>query len=60
MKQLIKDKADNMRNSYRYYSVPPLVAWLFIVGWCQLSFWQGVAAFFIWPYYFGCKIAGVM
>ncbi len=28
-------------------------AWLFTIGYLQLSFWQGVLAVLIWPYYLG-------
>jgi hypothetical protein len=27
--------------------------WLFTIGYLQLSFWQGVLAVVIWPYYIG-------
>ncbi|MBI2188464.1 MAG: hypothetical protein HYU37_15290 [Acidobacteria bacterium] len=27
--------------------------WLFTVGYLQLTFWKGVFALFIWPYYIG-------
>jgi hypothetical protein len=29
------------------------MAWLFTLGLLHLSFWKGVAALFIWPYYIG-------
>ena len=29
------------------------VGWLFTIGYLQLSFWQGVLAIIIWPYYIG-------
>ena len=28
-------------------------AWLFTIGYLHLSFWQGVLALIIWPYYLG-------
>lgn len=28
-------------------------AWLFTIGFLNLSFWQGVLALIIWPYYLG-------
>lgn len=31
--------------------------WLFTVGVLQLSFWQGVVALVIWPYYLGVRAA---
>jgi len=28
-------------------------SWLFMLGFLDLSFWKGVAALVIWPYYLG-------
>jgi hypothetical protein len=28
-------------------------AWLFVIGFLQLSFWKGVLAIILWPYYLG-------
>lgn len=30
-----------------------VVAWIFTIGFLQLTFWQGVKALVIWPYYLG-------
>ncbi|MES2014794.1 MAG: hypothetical protein V4437_03215 [Patescibacteria group bacterium] len=30
-----------------------IAAWLFTIGFLHLFFWQGVLAFFVWPYYLG-------
>jgi len=30
-----------------------VVGWLFTIGILQLTFWRGVLALFIWPYYLG-------
>lgn len=30
--------------------------WLFTIGWLHLSFWQGVLAIIIWPYYMGVAL----
>lgn len=30
-----------------------IAAWLFTLGFLQLTFWKGVLALFIWPYYLG-------
>jgi hypothetical protein len=30
-----------------------IVGWLFTLGFCHLSFWQGVLALLVWPYYLG-------
>ena len=29
------------------------IGWLFTIGYVKLSFWQGVLALLIWPYYLG-------
>lgn len=30
-----------------------IVAWLFTIGFLQLTFWKGVLALILWPYYLG-------
>ncbi len=37
-----------------------VIGWLFTVGFCHLSFWQGVAAIIIWPYYIGTWLAAFL
>ena len=32
--------------------------WLFTIGYLQLSFWSGVLAIVIWPYYIGVSAGG--
>jgi hypothetical protein len=34
--------------------------WLFTIGFVHLSFWQGVLALVIWPYYLGRTIIGMI
>lgn len=34
-----------------------LMGWLFTIGFLRLTFWKGVLALFIWPYYLGVEIA---
>lgn len=34
-----------------------LASWLFTIGLLKLTFWQGVAALVIWPYYLGVHAA---
>lgn len=34
-----------------------LAGWLFTLGYLDLSFWRGVLALFIWPYYLGVEMA---
>jgi len=33
------------------------VGWLFTLGFLGLSFWKGVLAIIIWPYYIGAAIS---
>lgn len=52
-----------MNITYGKPSLPTGLAtlgWLFTIGWANLSFWQGVLAILIWPYYIGAKLAGLM
>jgi hypothetical protein len=30
-----------------------LIGWLFTLGFLQLSFWKGLLAIIVWPYYLG-------
>lgn len=30
-----------------------LIGWMFTIGFLNLGFWDGVWAFFIWPYHLG-------
>lgn len=34
-------------------------AWLFTIGFLKLTFWQGVLAIIVWPYYLGVHWAGM-
>ena len=34
-----------------------IASWLFTVGFLKLTFWQGVAALVVWPYYLGVRAA---
>jgi hypothetical protein len=34
-----------------------LGGWLFTLGYLGLTFWKGVLAIFIWPYYLGVTFA---
>jgi len=35
-------------------------AWLFTIGFLHLTFWKGVLAIVIWPYYLGTFISGLI
>lgn len=32
------------------------IAWLFTIGWAELSFWEGVFALIVWPYFLGIEL----
>jgi len=34
--------------------------WLFTIGFLHLTFWQGVAAIVIWPYYLGATFSSLI
>jgi len=36
-----------------------LMGWLFTIGYLGLTFWKGVAAVVLWPYYIGMVVAGL-
>ena len=33
------------------------IGWLFTIGFLHLTFWKGVLAIIIWPYYIGVAIS---
>jgi len=35
-------------------------AWLFTIGYLHLSFWKGVLAIILWPYYIGVHAGPLM
>ena len=37
-----------------------LIGWLFAIGFLHLSFWKGVLAIIIWPYYLGVALSGMI
>lgn len=36
-----------------------IAGWLFTIGYLQLTFWSGVLAIVLWPYYIG-RIVGTL
>jgi len=34
-----------------------IAGWLFSIGYLQMSFWQGVLAIILWPYYLGVSLS---
>ena len=37
-----------------------IAAWLFTIGYLHLSFWKGVLALILWPYYIGVHTSAVL
>lgn len=35
-------------------------AWLFTIGILELTFWKGVLAIILWPYYLGTALTAVL
>lgn len=35
------------------------IGWLFTIGYLKLTFWKGVLALAIWPYYIGASLSGI-
>lgn len=33
------------------------IGWIFTIGYLKLSFWKGVLAIIIWPYYLGVEFS---
>jgi hypothetical protein len=33
-----------------------MAAWIFTIGFLHLTFWQGVVAVVLWPYYLGLAV----
>jgi hypothetical protein len=36
-----------------------IAGWLFTIGYLQLTFWKGVLALILWPYYIGSALTSV-
>ncbi|HUO24266.1 MAG TPA: hypothetical protein VMU61_01290 [Candidatus Aquilonibacter sp.] len=36
-----------------------IAAWLFTIGFLQLTFWRGVLAIALWPYYLGVHFSSL-
>jgi hypothetical protein len=34
--------------------------WLFTIGFLKLTFWNGVLAILLWPYYVGVWVSGIL
>ena len=46
------------RKAVKAFSWGPfwLMGWLFTIGFAHLSFWRGVLAIILWPYYLGSML----
>jgi hypothetical protein len=58
METAIENRAGTVRNTVRvdqngFIVILGIWAWLFTIGLLHLSFWQGVLAIILWPYYLG-------
>jgi hypothetical protein len=36
-----------------------IIGWIFTIGYLKLSFWRGVLAIIIWPYYLGISFSKI-
>ena len=36
------------------------IGWLFTIGFLHLSFWKGVLAIIIWPFYIGATVSAMI
>lgn len=37
-----------------------VVGWLFTIGFLHLTFWKGVLAIVLWPYYLGTTLSSLL
>lgn len=37
-----------------------VAGWLFTIGFLKLTFWNGVLAVILWPYYVGAWVSGIL
>jgi hypothetical protein len=37
-----------------------VAGWLFTIGFLKLTFWKGVLAVIVWPYYVGAWVSGIL
>jgi len=37
-----------------------LCAWIFTIGFLRLTFWKGVLALLVWPYYLGSALSPLL
>lgn len=44
-------------NNHDVFGTLWAIGWLFSIGYFRFSFWKGVLALIIWPYYFGVKFS---
>lgn len=52
--------ADNSRHSgAEFGGTLWTIGWLFTIGFANLSFWKGVLALVVWPYYLGRLLGSI-
>jgi uncharacterized membrane protein len=42
------------------FAVSWFVGWLFTIGFLHLTFWKGVMALVLWPYYIGVFVSALV
>ncbi len=42
-------------NHQDFFGTLWIIGWLFSIGYLNLTFWKGVLALFVWPYFMGIK-----
>jgi len=54
----MSDKIKIQQHSFSAFSW--FAGWLFTIGFLQLTFWKGVLAIIVWPYYIGVFVHGLI
>jgi len=45
---------------HTFFGMVWFAAWLFTIGFLHLTFWKGVLALVLWPYYIGAHVSALM
>jgi uncharacterized membrane protein len=55
------ENMDRIRIQHSTFTIPVwLAAWLFTIGFLHLTFWKGVLAILLWPYYLGVHFSSLL
>lgn len=46
--------------SHSFMGMTWMAAWLFTIGFLHLTFWKGVFAIVLWPYYLGVHFSSLL